>query len=231
MTAFVMIAGSFHGGWLWTRVAERLAAQGHRIFAPSLTGIADRAHLIHAGVNLTTHIEEIAALFKYERLEDVVYVGHSYGGMVVSGVADRMPERMKALVYVDAVVPEDGQSVVDQGSPEQKAQVFEVIAANGGYLVPPPVTRKSPDRDWLNALVTPHPFASLVERIKLSGAWRTVKKKHYVWCTGHWSKPMNERGERLSKDPDWKVHQIASGHQPMVEKPDELTAVLLEAAA
>src|SRR5262249_49191530 len=108
---FVLVPGAFHGGWLWARIADRLVAAGHRVFAPSLTGIADRAASMHAGVNLDTHIDDIAALVRYERLQDAVLVGHSYGGMMITGVADRMPEIAKALVYCDAVVPEDGDTV------------------------------------------------------------------------------------------------------------------------
>src|SRR5215813_4792927 len=110
MATFILIAGGWHGGWAYSDVIARLEKRGHRALAPSLTGLADRKHLLRSGVNLETHILDIANLLEWERLTDVILCGHSYGGLVVSGVADRLPTRLRARVYLDAYVPNDGDS-------------------------------------------------------------------------------------------------------------------------
>ena len=107
-TTFVLVHGAWHGGWCYARVAALLRARGHTVFTPTLTGQGERAHLLNGAVNLSTHIEDVLGVFRCERLTDVVLAGHSYGGMVITGVADRIPERIKALAYLDAFIPETG---------------------------------------------------------------------------------------------------------------------------
>lgn len=110
MSAFVLVHGAWHGGWCWKRVRSALAAQGHQVFTPTLTGLAERSHLLTRHVNLETHIQDVVNLIRWEELSDVVLCGHSYGGCVVSGVADRMPASIRSLVYLDAFVLEDGEN-------------------------------------------------------------------------------------------------------------------------
>src|ERR1700728_4589280 len=110
---FVLVHGAWHGGWCWRRVTDRLTVKGHRVYTPTLTGVADRSHLLSESVNLSTHVTDVVNLIRWEEMTDIVLCGHSYGGMVVTGVADKMSERIAALVYLDAFVPESGQSMQD----------------------------------------------------------------------------------------------------------------------
>src|SRR3972149_5119926 len=129
MATFVLVHGSFGGGWVWQKVTPLLRAGGHEVYTPRLTGVGDRSHLLNCGVDLTTHITDVASLLFYEDLSDVVLVGHSYAGMVITGVAAKVPERLKLLVYLDAYVPDAGQSEVDLWPAEMRAAIQDDEAA------------------------------------------------------------------------------------------------------
>src|SRR5215469_15411657 len=139
MTTFVLVTGAWHGSWCWKRVREALWRAGHSVFTPTFTGIGERSHLLSREVDLETHIADIANLIRWEELRDVVLVGHSYGGCVIRSVADRMGDRIAALVYLDAFVPESGQSLYDCLPPEQRQAQADASAAAGGesWRVPP----------------------------------------------------------------------------------------------
>src|SRR5678809_1441420 len=134
MASFVLVHGAWSGGWCYHKVAERLRSRGHLVFTPTLTGQGERAHLTAGTINLSLHIEDVLAVFKYEQLRDVVLAGHSYGGMVVTGVADRAPERVAALAYLDAFLPEDGQSLFDINIPANTQRFIAQAGASGGLL-------------------------------------------------------------------------------------------------
>jgi pimeloyl-ACP methyl ester carboxylesterase len=138
MSNFVLIHGAWHGGWCWKRVRQALQAQGHEVFTPTLTGVADRSHLLSRAVNLDTHIEDVVNLIRWEELSDVVLCGHSYGGCVISGVADRIPERVGALVYLDAFVLADGENLLQHVHETQRNLLLEGAKNMGeGWKVPP----------------------------------------------------------------------------------------------
>ncbi len=144
MATYVLVHGACHGGWCWRRVAELLRAAGHEVFAPTLTGLGDRAHLAHRGIDLDTHIQDVAAVLTYEELREVVLVGHSYAGLVITGVAERAANRLAQLVYLDAAVPRDGEAGLDLFAPEEVAAMRAVKAAldptgtlNPNALFPP----------------------------------------------------------------------------------------------
>ncbi|MGH9495309.1 MAG: alpha/beta fold hydrolase, partial [Candidatus Sulfotelmatobacter sp.] len=138
MSTYVLVHGAWHGSWCWKRVRKALQAQGHEVFTPTLTGIGERSHLLSLQVNLDTHIDDVVNLIRWEELSNVVLCGHSYGGAVVSGVADRIPERIGALVYLDAFLLEADQSVHDEVPPEQKNMQLEGARVHGeGWKVPP----------------------------------------------------------------------------------------------
>ncbi len=133
---FVLVHGAWHGGWCYARVAGLLRARGHTVFTPTLTGQGERAHLLSGSINLSTHIEDVLGVFAFERLDDVVLAGHSYGGMVITGVADRIPERIRALAYLDAFVPENGQSLFDIYIPATRSAFSTVPVPAAGLRCP-----------------------------------------------------------------------------------------------
>jgi pimeloyl-ACP methyl ester carboxylesterase len=136
MVTFVLVHGACHGGWCWRDVTAELRAAGHEVFAPTLTGLGERSHLASPAVDLSMHIRDVANLIEWEDLREVVLVGHSYGGMVITGVADRLADRLAALVYLDALVPQDRQCVLDLQPSERRASILEEVAANGGWFWP-----------------------------------------------------------------------------------------------
>jgi len=218
---FVLVHGAWHGGWCWKRVVERLAAKGNRVYAPSLTGLADRSHLLSEAVNLSTHVADVANLIRWEELKDVVLVGHSYGGMVVTGVADKLPERIACLVYLDAYVPESGQSMQDL-RPRELPNALTVDPTSAETF-----RVNERDRAWVDRLCTPHPVACVTERLLLSGAYRAVRRKIYVRAAGYPHPAFAATYERVKGDPGWVAHALPCGHDVMVDMPDALAEILL----
>lgn len=138
MATFMLVHGAFHGGWCWKKVLPLLRAVGHEVFTPTLTGLGERAHLLTPTTNLQTHVQDVTAALEYEDLSGVVLVGHSYGGMVITAVAERVPERLRHLVYLDALVPGDGQTLFDLITPEGRARHHDMARTSGeGWRIPP----------------------------------------------------------------------------------------------
>ena len=135
---YVLVHGGFHGGWCWHHVAHALRARGHSVFTPTQTGCGERAHLISKSITLDTFVDDIANVFLWEDLRDVILVGHSFGGNSISGVADRMPERIRQLIYLDAVMLEGGQTMFGQMPPEVAASRLKAAQASGGVGIAPP---------------------------------------------------------------------------------------------
>lgn len=177
MSTFVIVHGAWGGGWSWRPVATALRSAGHEVFTPTLTGLGERAHLARPDVDLTTHIQDVVNVVEYEDLEHVILVGHSYGGMVVTGVADRILERLDQLIYLDAYAPRDGQSMLDCMPPERRAMLEEQARTAGdGWLLP-----AYPDEpDWRDR--NPQPFRTYQEPIRLTNASATAPRT-YIRCT------------------------------------------------
>lgn len=221
MATFVLIPGACHGGWCFEPLAEQLRQHGHRAYPLTLTGLGDRSHLLHAGVNLETHIQDVLNVLAAEQIEDAVLVGHSYGGMVISGVADRAPERVDSLVYLDAFVPEDGDSCWTQTTDEQREWYLDV--GEDGYSVP--------TLPFFDPRATAHPLASLLQRIRLTGDLSQFRRRDYVFAT-QWDgeSPFAPTLRRLQDDPQWTVHELDARHNLMRDAPDELLKIMLAAS-
>jgi len=232
MAVYVLVHGSWLGGWVWRKVTPRLRAAGHDVYAPSLTGLGDRAHLARPEVDLALHIDDIANLIAYENLRGIVLVGHSYAGMVITAVADRMPDRIAHLVYLDAVVPEDGKSVLDVIPKAMAAQVRAGVAANDGWRLPPapPAALGIADADdarWLDAHARGMPIRTHEQPIKLAGKYAAVPKRTFIYCSNPAIGGLEAMAKTAANDPTWRYHEIATGHDPMITTPEELAQILL----
>lgn len=232
MATFLLVHGAWHSGRSWERVVPLLESAGHQVLAPSLTGYGDKAHLLSPEVGLGTHIDDVAGLIEAGRLDNVILVGHSYAGMVISGVAHRVPERIAQLVFLDAMVPEDGETAVDV-LPVTKALIDVAV---DGWRVPPMPEQPPPlglfgvtdpdDLAWLRSTLSDQPVRCLREPVRLDNpAARTIPRTH-IHCVAHRPVGITRRpvpaGER--------VRELPTGHDCMITMPVELAGLLLEAA-
>ena len=218
MAQFVLVHGAWHGGWCWQRVTDRLIAQGHRVFAPTLTGLCERSHLNSPGVNLSTQISDVVNEILWKDLENVVLVGHSYGGMVITGVAEQVASKIASIVYLDAFVPADGQSLGDLGG-KVDAGPFTTPISAARFAV------NEADRAWVDSKMTPQSTACFTEKLKVTGAYQSISRKTYIRA----EKFTGFAGtvERLRGDPTWKTHVVDCGHDVMIDEPEELTNILV----
>ena len=227
--------GGWRGGWAWRRVADRLRAAGHPVWAPSLTGLGDRAHLASPEVTLRTHVADIANLIEWEDLSDLVLCGHSYGGMVITGVAERCAPRIRAIVYLDAFLPDPGRSLFDHLPDDMRGRYLKAAVATGGGAVPPPRAASflvnPADRAWVDARSTPQPIGTFTEALPATGAREGVACKVYVRATTYDSPAFRPFAARVAADPSWSLVEIAAGHDLAIDLPDRVAALLADAAA
>ncbi|HEV7515550.1 MAG TPA: alpha/beta fold hydrolase [Thermoanaerobaculia bacterium] len=231
MATFVLLHGSWQGGWAWQRVRRLLAAAGHEVHAPTLTGLGERSHLATPETGLAVHIEDVVRLLEGEDLSAVVLVGHSYSGLVVSGVAEAVPERLSRLVYLDAFVPADGQSAFDlmpvPGIAEQ--WIASAREHGGGWLVPPlppeslGVTDPA-DAAWVRSRLTPMPLRTHQEPVRLPADRARELPRSYVLCVGY---PLFHRTARRCERQGWPCHRLETGHSAMITAPEALAGALL----
>ncbi|WP_031078644.1 alpha/beta fold hydrolase [Streptomyces sp. NRRL S-118] len=214
MATFVLVPGAWHGAWTFQPLARRLRAHGHDAHALTLTGLGERKHLLTGSVNLDTHQQDVLNLLEDQQITDAVLVGHSYGGMVITGVADRVPDRVSGLVYVDAMVPQDGDSCWSLVTEQERAWYIHGTARTGHSSAPLP---------FLDPRASPHPLASLLQAVRLRNDLSAFARKHYVHATG-WDtpSPFEPLYRRLLTDPSWQVHAVRSGHNVMRDAPEEL---------
>jgi pimeloyl-ACP methyl ester carboxylesterase len=235
MATFVLVHGAWHGGWCWTRVRAALQALGHDVFAPTLTGVGERSHLLSPQITLDTHIDDIVNLIHWEELSNVVLCGHSYGGSVVSGVVDRIPDRIGAVVYLDAFLLDDGECVHDLLPPAQRALQLELAQNVGdGWKVPPipaEVLNVNPaDRAWVDRQCTTHPLATFQQPLTLTGVSARPIHTTFILATGFADSPFPPSCDR-ARVRGWTTVTIDCGHDVMLDRPDELTRILTGAAA
>lgn len=217
---FVLVHGAWHGGWCWRRVADRLRAKGHYVIAPTLSGVGERSHLKPEDINLTTQVDDVVGEVKWKDLQDIVLVGHSYGGMVITGAAEQMRDRIAAIVYLDAFLPGDGQSLAD----------FSTRKVWPQPVVPPyPASRfhvNEKDVAWVESKLTPHPTACFTEKLKVTGAAQAVGKKLYVRAPLFETKAFDEALARCRADSTWQTATVTCGHDVMIDQPDVLVGML-----
>lgn len=229
---FVLVHGAWHGGWCYDLVARQLRSEGHEVYTPTLTGLGERSHLLDDRTDLKTHIQDVLNVIEWQDLDRIILCGHSYGGMVVTGVADAVPEKIANLVYLDAYVPKDGESIWDYMS-EERHQVFRRDSEpfNGRAVAAPPPGHFGVDprnQAWVEARMTPQPMLTLTQPIRLTGGYGPARPRVYVYATG----PSSMQGfyPELNDNPDWDVRIMHCGHDQMVDAPDEVAEILVEAA-
>lgn len=234
---FVLVHGAWHGGWCWVRVVDLLRGAGHRVYTPTLTGLGERVHLAHPGIDLTLHVQDVLSLLATEELTRVILVGHSYGGMVITAVASRAASRLSNLVYLDAFVPADGQALLDLVPPEAAAGMRAVARERGDGWRIPPFSAESlrdrygltnpKDRAWVLRHLVPQPLRTFEQPVEAGGAERL--RRTYIYCC----KPSLggfDQFVRFKGQSSWRFHELRTGHDAMVAAPREVARILLDMA-
>jgi len=231
---FVLVHGAWHGGWCWRHVAARLRARGHQVYTPTMTGLGERAHLLDSNTGLSTCIADITAVIDAEELQHVVLVGHSFAGPVITGVADRMPERLKQLVYLDALVVQHGQSALSLFSAEVQQERSRTMDQQGLRMAIPSPEKfgviDPAQQAWLMRRLTPHPLKAYTEPLMLQHPVGNGLPKTYIAVTDPWYPPLAALRDWVRAQLDWQWRELAAGHDAMVTSPEAL-ADLLEALA
>jgi pimeloyl-ACP methyl ester carboxylesterase len=228
MATFVLIHGAWGGGWEWGQVERLLRERGHEATRPTLTGLGERAHLVTPDVTLDTHVEDVVRHLEFEGLLDVVLCGHSYGGMVATGVAERVPERLRRLVYVDAVVPNDGESMFDVLPP---GWVSELRASVTHGVLPLPFSfddAAATNGKWYAERTVPQPAGTFEQAVRVGGGSEAVPRA-YIRCLES-DAPMEPFAER-ARTAGWWYRELASAHDAQVHHPEALVDLLVAAAA
>jgi pimeloyl-ACP methyl ester carboxylesterase len=237
MATFVLVHGGGHGGWCYRKVARLLREAGHEVFTPTLTGLAERSHLVSPSTDLETHITDIVNLLAWEDLQQVILVGHSYGGMVITGVADRAADRIAELVYLDAAHPRDGESLAIVAPAQMEPTYAGVRVVDGVELVMWPFPGMAQffgitdpaDAAWTESKLTPHPWKCFAQPLTLrNGDAAAQLKRTNINCTASLgSSPGDARARQLEGDRNF---EIDTGHDLMITEPEAVTGFLLKVA-
>lgn len=231
MATFVLVHGSFHGGWCWQRVVPLLEERGHEVWTPTLTGLAERRHLLSPDVDLDTHTRDVTELLTFEDLRDVVLVGHSYAGMVLTSVAAEASSRLRSLVYLDAYLPRSGESEVDLWPDGWIEENRENLEEELPVREPPPAemlgVHDPEDAAWVRSRMTPHPLNTYTQPAPEGGEDVPAV---FVHCTEGPLADLFGTFAQRARETGWPVHEIATGHEAMVTQPAEV-ADLLERCA
>ncbi|WBP89989.1 alpha/beta fold hydrolase [Kitasatospora cathayae] len=221
MSTFILVPGAWHGAWCFETVVPLLERAGHTVHALTLTGLRpDDDEATVATANLDTHADDVLRLLDRAHLTNVTLVGHSYAGLVIAAAADRAAGRISRLVHLDAYVPRDGESCWSSANEEYR-QRFVAGAAATGHAVRPP--------DGGDPRRRPHPLASLLQTIRLTGAFDQVPRREFVYCSGWEDRtPFAATRARLQADPGWRVHDLPTVHDAMREAPEAVAAILLD---
>ncbi len=219
---YVLVHGAWAGGWAFQRLAELIGQAGHLVYRPTLTGLGERVHLASPSIRLETHIQDIINVIEFEDLRQVILVGHSYGGMVISGVAGRIPERLAALIFIDGHVPENGESMFDLISLERKQKLIGIAKDQGeGWRIPPQWT--NPEKD------VPHPLATFQDPVTIGKLDASVLPGSYILTIEPGASQDDFSGSALrARNRGWKVNELPTGHNPHWSMPGKLAEILLD---
>jgi pimeloyl-ACP methyl ester carboxylesterase len=233
---FVFVSGAFCGGWIWRRVIDRLEQGGHKVFAPSLTGLGDRSHLLSKDVNLDTHIADVVNLVKWESLENVCLVAWSYAGFVGAGALERIGNQVSSIVWLDAFLPTDGQKVADYAVGSPFAKIIQTTLDKGEASFGPPkqfpvAAVAERDQAFAQSKVTAHPVGTYVQPIKLSGALEKVAKKTYIRLPKFPQPGFDKALADCKGNKSWATFELPDiGHMSMLDAPDRTSELILQGA-
>ena len=235
-TAIVLVHGAWHGAWCWSRVLPLLRKAGVDSHAVTLTGVGERAHLLSPAIDLHTHIQDVIGLIEAEELQRVVLVGHSYAGMVITGVADRLQREcaglLTHLVYLDAALPYPGDSWSSHHEQATRQARIAASQASAGLSFPPPDAALfglvGSDRDWVNRRQTPQPFRLYQQPLQFDAARVAAVPRTFIDCTEPALATIATSRLRVRSEPGWNLVEMATGHDPMVSEPAELSRILLD---
>ena len=230
MTTFVVVHGAWSAGWAWKKMHPLMGALGHTLVTPTYTGIGERSHLAHAGIDLNTHITDILKVLEFEDLRDVILIGHSYGGMVATGVADRAAGRIAQLVYLDAFVPRHGDSLLSLTPADNRSRVLDgVRTQGGGWRIPAnplPSDTRTEDVAWSTPRRVMQPLKTWEQPIELMGAVDTLPRS-YIYCNKFGpSDVFRQFADRARVQPGWKYFEMDASHNPHITVPQELARLL-----
>jgi pimeloyl-ACP methyl ester carboxylesterase len=228
----VIVPGAWGGAWAWNKyVVPLLRKAGHTVYPVTLTGLGERSHLSSPDVTLDTHIQDVVNVLFYEDLQDVILVGHSYGGNVITGAADRIPERIQQLVYLDAATPSDGQAPADS-FPGRRQQLEEQakLSGDGWKIAPgtPPADQPDEITEWARPLRSPMPIKTMTTPLKLTRGETTLPRS-FVYCSvdKQPGSPQVARAERVKNDPRWRYFELETGHNLHYTAPEQTVEILV----
>lgn len=223
---FVLLHGAWHGGWCWKNLSPLLRREGHEVFTPTLTGLGERSHLTHPDVDLNTHIADVLAVLEYQDRTDVILVGHSYGGMVVTGVADQARHKISQLVYIDALLPDDDKAVTDYGNP--------LPTRDDSWRIPCPFTPQQfgvtgeQDIAWIERLTVDQPIKTFTQPIRLTGKCLEPGRCAFIQTS---ESPVFVDSAARAASRGYRCYElVAAGHDAMITQPHALAEILLELA-
>lgn len=234
--SFVLVHGAWHGGWAWERTTPYLTNAGYRVFTPTLTGLEDKANMANPDTDLSTHIKDILTLLEKENLRNVVLVGHSYAGMVIAGVAEKAPERLSQLVFLDAFVPKDGQSLGDIIGPQGMAGIRQGAKAAGqGWRIPSfPVERfgitSEADVALVKPRLVPQPIKTFEEPVQLTNPTAASLPRTFIYLNKPAMGTFDGFAKMAQNSKDWGYFEIETGHDAMVLEPQKLAELLIKIA-
>ena len=229
MADFVLVHGAWHGAWCWKKLLPPLWAAGHRAFAVTLTGVGERAHLLSGTITLDTHIADVVNVIEAEELPDPILVGHSYAGMVITGVAQCLDGRLRHLVYLDAIVPHPGESWSSSHTPDTQRKRRAAITEHGTLPAPDPSIfgLTGPDLAWVARRQTPHPGAVYDAPLNFDAQRVASVPRTYIDCTWPALATIAAARQRVRSEPRWSLVELATGHDAMVSAPQALLDVLI----
>ncbi|WPQ63492.1 alpha/beta fold hydrolase [Chitinophaga sancti] len=228
---FVLVHGAWHGGWCWKEVAKELQAQGAEVYTPTLSGLGEHQNVLDTSINLETHIQDIVNFINMQDLHDVILVGHSYAGAVIAGVADRIPARLKKLIFLDAMLIENGKSALTSQPSNLSDNVRAATASSHGLSVPvwsPEVFGVTDPAQikWVSERLTPQPFRSFDQTLSLKHVYGNHLPLIYIACIKPQMAQLKVFGDKTKSSKDWSYYELPTGHDAMITMPKELTALL-----